>query len=169
MNQDLGWSNTRGHGAGAPQQPLCRAVAVVCRVAGFTTFCTRGTLSMRGFRRCMPFRRLRYVFEQIAHRQELDSPLLCVHGRTSPYRKCSSVRGTPKGSLSRLGAASGCPLARSASVKDGMRTPTGWLARCKGVRRHVRPMPHSCPGKLSSVHYQHNTFLCIPQKSPSCT
>jgi hypothetical protein len=29
----MGWSNTRGHGAGAPQQPQCRAIVVVCGVA----------------------------------------------------------------------------------------------------------------------------------------
>jgi hypothetical protein len=48
---------------------------VVSRVPGLTTFCTHGALSMRCFRRCMPLLRLRDVFAQIAHRQELDSPL----------------------------------------------------------------------------------------------
>ncbi len=54
--------DARGHGAGAPQQPLCRAVVGVCRVTGFSTFCTRVTLSIPCFRRCIPFRTFSHIW-----------------------------------------------------------------------------------------------------------
>ncbi len=62
------------------ESPLCRAIVVVCRVAGFTTFCTSGTLSMPCFRHCMPFRRPHDAFAHVAQRQELDNPLPCLLG-----------------------------------------------------------------------------------------